>query len=156
MWEPRRLTTLWAFTACYRDSFTIFFTFYSGQLGQNLTGPYICCRPDIKINALSLPPGIEAGTPVRRYNIHLLRYTTAIGQQRDMCPCWMEKRLSISTESRSGDPGKSGLLFVNSHVNLPHPVGCICHLLSALDVSNQQSKLFAGNINKYENNWFQG
>jgi hypothetical protein len=23
MWEPRRLTTLWDFTACYRDSFTI-------------------------------------------------------------------------------------------------------------------------------------
>jgi hypothetical protein len=22
MWEPRRLTTLWAVTACYRDSFT--------------------------------------------------------------------------------------------------------------------------------------
>jgi hypothetical protein len=22
MWEPRRLTTLWAFRACYRDSFT--------------------------------------------------------------------------------------------------------------------------------------
>jgi hypothetical protein len=22
MWEPRRLTTLWAFTACYSDSFT--------------------------------------------------------------------------------------------------------------------------------------
>jgi hypothetical protein len=22
MWKPRRLTTLWAFTACYRDSFT--------------------------------------------------------------------------------------------------------------------------------------
>jgi hypothetical protein len=26
MWEPRRLTTLWAFTACYRDSFTFFKT----------------------------------------------------------------------------------------------------------------------------------
>jgi hypothetical protein len=25
MWEPRRLTTLWAFTACYRDSFTFFY-----------------------------------------------------------------------------------------------------------------------------------
>jgi hypothetical protein len=25
MWEPRRLTTLRAFTACYRDSFTFFF-----------------------------------------------------------------------------------------------------------------------------------
>jgi hypothetical protein len=24
MWEPRRLTTLWASTACYRDSFTFF------------------------------------------------------------------------------------------------------------------------------------
>jgi hypothetical protein len=25
MWEPRRLTTLWPFTACYRDSFTFFY-----------------------------------------------------------------------------------------------------------------------------------
>jgi hypothetical protein len=24
MWDPQRLTTLWAFTACYRDSFTYF------------------------------------------------------------------------------------------------------------------------------------
>jgi hypothetical protein len=30
MWQPRRLTTLWAFTACYRDSF-----FYNkGKLGK--------------------------------------------------------------------------------------------------------------------------
>jgi hypothetical protein len=27
MWEPRRLTTIWASTACYRDSFTFTFTF---------------------------------------------------------------------------------------------------------------------------------
>jgi hypothetical protein len=26
MWEPRRLTTLWVSTACYRDSFTLFNT----------------------------------------------------------------------------------------------------------------------------------
>jgi ABC-type multidrug transport system fused ATPase/permease subunit len=26
MWEPRRLTTLWSFTACYWDSFTFTFT----------------------------------------------------------------------------------------------------------------------------------
>jgi hypothetical protein len=26
MWEPRRLTTLWASTACYRDSFTFLCT----------------------------------------------------------------------------------------------------------------------------------
>jgi hypothetical protein len=24
MWEPRRLTTLWAFTTCYRDSFIFY------------------------------------------------------------------------------------------------------------------------------------
>jgi hypothetical protein len=29
MWDPQRLTTLWAFTACYRDSFTLLFTLYS-------------------------------------------------------------------------------------------------------------------------------
>jgi hypothetical protein len=28
MWGTRHLTTLWAFTACYRDSFTFTFTFY--------------------------------------------------------------------------------------------------------------------------------
>jgi hypothetical protein len=33
MWEPRRLTTLWAFMACYRDSFT-FFTFLPFSTGQ--------------------------------------------------------------------------------------------------------------------------
>jgi hypothetical protein len=29
MWEPRRLTTLWAFTACYRDNFTFSFNEHS-------------------------------------------------------------------------------------------------------------------------------
>jgi hypothetical protein len=28
MWEPRRLTTLWEFTACYMYSFTLRFVFY--------------------------------------------------------------------------------------------------------------------------------
>jgi hypothetical protein len=27
MWEPRRLTTLWAFMACYKDSFTFFYLY---------------------------------------------------------------------------------------------------------------------------------
>jgi hypothetical protein len=26
MWEPRRLITLWACTACYRDGFTVYLT----------------------------------------------------------------------------------------------------------------------------------
>jgi hypothetical protein len=31
MWEPRRLTTLWAFTACYRDNFNFFYLYLSGH-----------------------------------------------------------------------------------------------------------------------------
>jgi hypothetical protein len=34
MWEPRPLTTLWAFTACYRDSFT-FYLFYLTSCKDN-------------------------------------------------------------------------------------------------------------------------
>jgi hypothetical protein len=33
MWEPRRLTTLWAFMACYRDSFYFIFKFLVAQYG---------------------------------------------------------------------------------------------------------------------------
>jgi hypothetical protein len=29
MWDPQRLTTLWAFTACYRDSFTFFYLLWT-------------------------------------------------------------------------------------------------------------------------------
>jgi hypothetical protein len=34
MWDPQRLTTLWAFTACYRDSFTYFY--FNGRTNQVL------------------------------------------------------------------------------------------------------------------------
>jgi hypothetical protein len=29
MWDPQHLTPLWAFTACYRDSFTFYHLFYN-------------------------------------------------------------------------------------------------------------------------------
>jgi hypothetical protein len=34
MWEPRRLTTLWASMACYRDSFTFFFFTFFRNVGE--------------------------------------------------------------------------------------------------------------------------
>jgi hypothetical protein len=43
MWEPRRLTTLWASAACYRDSCT--FTLTAAPLflwGSSLTGGRVC------------------------------------------------------------------------------------------------------------------
>jgi hypothetical protein len=41
MWEPRRLTTLWASKACYGDSFTFFFLFALHVLALFLDHPSI-------------------------------------------------------------------------------------------------------------------
>jgi hypothetical protein len=38
MWEPRRLTTLWASTACYRDSFTFSFFIIIKGIGWEVVG----------------------------------------------------------------------------------------------------------------------
>jgi hypothetical protein len=35
MWEPRNLTTLWAFTACYRDSFYLTISYYNDQMKED-------------------------------------------------------------------------------------------------------------------------
>jgi hypothetical protein len=35
MWEPRRLTTLWASMACYRDIFTFFICFHGIEIRKN-------------------------------------------------------------------------------------------------------------------------
>jgi hypothetical protein len=54
MWKPRRLTTLWAFTACYRDSFTLFLhtkVGFGGKEGKRALGRRRCrWEEDIKIN----------------------------------------------------------------------------------------------------------
>jgi hypothetical protein len=51
MWEPRHLTTLWASTACHRDSFTIFAHPTDTRLGDRInlllffTKRKACCHP---------------------------------------------------------------------------------------------------------------
>jgi hypothetical protein len=44
MWEPRRLTTLWAFMACYRDRFTLLFTHIYTTMLQCLQSYSGLCR----------------------------------------------------------------------------------------------------------------
>jgi hypothetical protein len=52
MWEPRRLTTLWASTACYRDSlFFLLIILYKAVLV-----PY-----DFKLRQQQLQRGLEDG-----------------------------------------------------------------------------------------------
>jgi hypothetical protein len=47
MWKPRRLTTLWAFTACYRDSFTFYSKFESCPFKGSKDKP-LCCSLSAK------------------------------------------------------------------------------------------------------------
>jgi hypothetical protein len=46
MWEPRRLTTLWAFTACYRDNFNF------------LPSWLLSVLPNVKVAYPDIPPEI--------------------------------------------------------------------------------------------------
>jgi hypothetical protein len=45
MWEPRRLTTIWAFTACFRDSFTFTSTFQNTSRRANIVGTFYAFAP---------------------------------------------------------------------------------------------------------------
>jgi hypothetical protein len=72
MWDPQRLTTLWAFTACYRDSFTFFFTLRYGLESRQEQGfsPLHSVQTDSGAHPTSYPmstggsfPGVKR--PVR-------------------------------------------------------------------------------------------
>jgi hypothetical protein len=49
MWEPRPLTPLWAFTACYRDSF------YQSTVCISKMIPIICIQPQTVVTCLNCP-----------------------------------------------------------------------------------------------------
>jgi hypothetical protein len=51
MWEPRRLTTVWAFTACYRDSFT--FKGHTLQCGEFRKSQSV--RPGVEPHSIPIP-----------------------------------------------------------------------------------------------------
>jgi hypothetical protein len=65
MWERQRLTTLWAFTACYRDSFTFTFTAWAA----NYLTIFISLFNDVVSTAKVIQPGINKcwlTSPVRQ------------------------------------------------------------------------------------------
>jgi hypothetical protein len=52
MWEPQHLTTLWASTACYRDSFTFtHFLLYQGYIAVRRTTLTVLIFKDQKLKA---------------------------------------------------------------------------------------------------------
>jgi hypothetical protein len=57
MWEPRRLTPLWAFTASYKDNFTLLltvsdflFAYFCAQLHFNLTTSYVQLSDGVSVS----------------------------------------------------------------------------------------------------------
>jgi hypothetical protein len=61
MWEPRRLTTLWTFMTCYRDSFTFFASTMAGKIDyiQNRYSP----SPDILYSLSRSSPSASSFAP---------------------------------------------------------------------------------------------
>jgi hypothetical protein len=57
MWEPRHLTTLWAFTAGYRDSFTVIY-FGITPLGHTLRKTLSVSKNDVNVVILFLKPWV--------------------------------------------------------------------------------------------------
>jgi hypothetical protein len=66
MWEPWRLTTLWASTACYRDSYTIFFfTFYmNDSVSFGITAFTFAERSPLRLLPLLPLPSAPPPTPL--------------------------------------------------------------------------------------------
>jgi hypothetical protein len=61
MWEPRRLTTLWASKACYRDSFTFFFIQIARLLGVKYLMNEQCFRPASHLSLHNKIPSVLRG-----------------------------------------------------------------------------------------------
>jgi hypothetical protein len=65
MWEPQRLTTLWAFTACYRESFTIFYCLLLKIVYIQCMPMHYFLFPPHCLDLILLPSG--SGNPSRTY-----------------------------------------------------------------------------------------
>jgi hypothetical protein len=90
MWEPQPLTPLWAFTACYRDSFTFFFFYFllfGGEWSVLLPGRF---NPgeiaigqeydEVERRKILPPPELELrplGRPARIQSLYRLRYPSS-------------------------------------------------------------------------------
>jgi hypothetical protein len=74
LWDPRCLTTLQASTACYGDSFTLFFTYapYETQIVQKTEGNRIYSKAHVAILKL---PQIKSLTKLpRNYTVMLINH----------------------------------------------------------------------------------
>jgi hypothetical protein len=75
MWEPRRLATLWAFTTCYRDSFTFYVVIQYRLLCGSLS--------------LQLPPSLQLIVS-KMLVCEALRRATVTFTHRQGCCLWLD------------------------------------------------------------------
>jgi hypothetical protein len=59
MWEPRRVTTLWAFTACYRDSFTFLLFTLILICTRNILGIFLGVKGGRRVRLRTLPQSMS-------------------------------------------------------------------------------------------------
>jgi hypothetical protein len=96
MWEPRRLTTLWASTACYRDSFT-FFTDY--QLLIN-----IITTPMQQFHKVIIPHGVKKFLATYGTLMFITVFRKASEPER-CCQVWIIPALKLEDYGFKSGPG---------------------------------------------------
>jgi hypothetical protein len=99
MWEPRPLTPLWAFTPCYRDSFTFTQPWTVGWLTQ-WKGIGRCRHSPMEVLSQHLLEGIGKTLPVSYriplpvrtvwHSVHIERITSRRPQKRKKKLAWFE------------------------------------------------------------------
>jgi hypothetical protein len=96
MWEPRRLITLWAFTTCYRDSFTFFNEEIQANWNRKPTANIdetITCRCRAWSNGEFEAEIIMPNFILQASVLYILRYYYHISAIC-ICNCWTNSNLA--------------------------------------------------------------
>jgi hypothetical protein len=120
MWQPQRLTTLWAFTACYRDSFTFFYCVYEISLFYSVTTIGRLDTPyDQFHNRHMQDTTLLQGTQTRRKRSHIPTYlqankthTTSIRDQEEPPKNTLVEETHLHTSTTSKQNIRKPFIFV--------------------------------------------
>jgi hypothetical protein len=118
MWEPRRLTSLWASTACYRDSFNKFGDVWRAISWSASVKPLKTCR-NIALNTIGVFHSVhKSSAPINIWRVELeiarrnARRSVFMQSVRYWCPILTK----TETYGRKWDSPISDFMIIRSDV----------------------------------------